>query len=150
MISNRRAREKRRRGGAAVETAGILILLFSFIFGVFEIGRLFFTWNLVNAAARQGCRYAIVNNTSASLSTDVTSIVTTAMVGQQKNFTNFTVTVTGYHNGVLTAVTSLVPGDLVAVGVSGTFQFLNIIPIKRMPTNFTMASTAVMACEGGM
>ena len=41
------------------------------IFGVFEYGRLFMDWNLLNNAAREGCRYALANNTSTTISTDV-------------------------------------------------------------------------------
>ena len=42
-----------------------------FIFGVFEYGRLLMDWNVLNNAAREGCRYALVNNTSTTISTDV-------------------------------------------------------------------------------
>ena len=46
------------RGAVAVETSLILITLFMFIFGIFEYSRLLMDWNLLNNAAREGCRYA--------------------------------------------------------------------------------------------
>ena len=44
-----------------------------FIMGVFEYGRLLMDWNVLNNAAREGCRYALANNTSTTISTDVTT-----------------------------------------------------------------------------
>jgi Flp pilus assembly protein TadG len=140
----------RRRGHVMVETAMIMIPLTSLIFGVFEFSRLFMDWNLLNNAAREGCRYAIANNTSSTLSTDVQTRVTTYMAGQSSSFTNFTVTVSGTHQGVSTAVNSLSAGDLVSVSISGTYKFMNIIPIKQMPTSFVMTSAVIMGCEGGL
>ena len=67
------------------------------VFGVFEYSRLLMDWNLLNNAAREGCRYALANNTSTTISTDVQTIVTNYMAGQTTNFSNFTVTVSGTH-----------------------------------------------------
>ena len=49
----------------------VIISMTSFVFGVFEYARLFMDWNLLNNAAREGCRYALANNTSTTISTDV-------------------------------------------------------------------------------
>ena len=106
-------------------------------------------WNLLNNAAREGCRYAIANNTSSTISTDVQTLVTTYMAGQTTSFSNFTVTISGTHQGVATAVNNLTAGDLITV-VSGTYKFMNIIPIVKMPASFTMTSAVTMGCEGGL
>ena len=119
------------------------------VFGVFEYSRLLMDWNLLNNAAREGCRYALANNTSTTISTGVQNIVTTYMAGETKNFTNFTVTVSGTHLGVSTAVNSLEPGDPITVTVSGTYKFMNIIPLVHMPTSFVITSGVTMMCEGG-
>ncbi|MFI5461010.1 MAG: TadE/TadG family type IV pilus assembly protein [Isosphaerales bacterium] len=134
----------------AVETALVLILMTSLVFGVFEFSRLLMDWNLLNNAAREGCRYAIANNTSATISTDVQTIVATFMAGQSTSFSNFTVTVSGTHQGVTTPVNNLTAGDLVTVSVSGTYKFLNIIPFVKMPTSFSISSSVIMGCEGGV
>jgi hypothetical protein len=60
------------------------------------------------------------------------------------------VTVTGTHLGVATAVNNLAAGDMVTVTVSGTYKFMNIIPLAKMPTSFTITSAVIMVCEGGL
>jgi len=138
----------RRRAVTAVETALVLIPLTMFTFGVFEYGRLLMSWNLLNNAAREGCRYALANNTDSSIDTDVTNLVTAYMGGQDGNFTNFTVTVSGAHNGSATTVNNLVAGDMITVTVSGKFKFLKVIPLVTMPTTTTLNSSVTMVCEG--
>ncbi len=143
-------RNRSRRGAAAVETALVMIAATSLVFGVFEFSRLFMDWNLLNNAAREGCRYAIVNNTSTTIATSTQTTVTNYMAGQSTSFSSFTVTVSGTHNGVATAVNSLTAGDLLTVSVSGKYKFMNIIPLVHMPTNFTITSSVIMRCEGGV
>ncbi len=120
----------RKRGGATmVETAFVMIPLTMFIFGIFEYGRLLLDWNLLDNAAREGCRFALANNTDATINTDVQNIVTTDMVGRNTSFSNFTVTVSGTHSGASIPVNNLTPGDPITVTVSGRYQFLNAIPL---------------------
>jgi len=145
----RKLRGSRQRGVAAVETALVLIPTIALLFGVFEYGRLFMDWNLLNNAAREGCRYALANNTSSTINTSVQNIVTNYMSGQTSSFTNFTVTVTGIHNGVSTPVNNLVPGDLITVSASGTYKFMKIVPFMPMPKTLAVTSSVSMVCEGG-
>jgi Flp pilus assembly protein TadG len=144
----RTLRQGRRRGAATVETAVVMMLLLTCILGVFEYGRLLMDWNVLNNAAREGCRYALANNTSTTISTDVQTIVTNYMGGQTSSFSNFTVTVSGTHQGVATAVNNLSAGDMITVTVSGTYSFLNIVPIIKMPTSLTITCAVTMGCEG--
>jgi Flp pilus assembly protein TadG len=146
----RKAGGNRRRGNVIIETPVVLIPVLSLIFGVFEYSRLMMDWNLLNNAAREGCRYAIANNTSTTISTDVQTRVTTFMAGQTTSFTNFTVSVTGTHQGVSTPVNNLSAGDFVTVTVSGTYNFMNIIPLAKMPSSFVLKSAVIMGCEGGL
>ncbi len=146
----RKNRVAGRRGHVVPETAIILIPVISLIFGSFEFSRFLMDWNLLNNAARTGCRYAIANNTSSTISSDVLTLVTTCMAGQTSSFSNLSVTISGTHQGVNTAVNSLSAGDLLTVKVSGTYKFMNIIPIKRMPSSFVMSSAVIMGCEGGL
>ncbi len=148
IIRNRE--ERRRRGAVALETGMVLIPLLSLIFGIFEFSRLLMDWNLLNNAAREGCRYAVVNNTSTTISTGVQTTVTSFMAGQTVAFTNFTVSVTGTHQGVSTPVNNLTAGDMVTVTVSGTYKFMNIIPLVKLPTTFSITSSVIMGCEGGI
>src|ERR1700687_4237113 len=110
MVIRRHGNE--RSGATAAETALVIIPLVLVLFGIFQYGRLLMDWNVLNNAAREGCRYALVNNTAATISTDVTGIVTTRLGREITSFSNLTVTVSGARNGVVTAVNNLIPGDL--------------------------------------
>ncbi len=82
----RELRDGRRRGGVAVETALVMALTTSFVFGIFEYSRLLMNWQLLNNAGREGCRYAIANNTNTTISTDVQTIVTNVYGGPNREF----------------------------------------------------------------
>jgi len=144
-----KVRRHRRRGATAVETAMVLLPLLTLLFGIFEYGRLLMDWNLLNNAAREGCRYALANNTNTAINTNVQGIVTNYMAGRDTSFTSFTVTVSGTHAGVSTPVNNLAPGDMITVKVSGNYQFMNIIPLVSMPSLFSLNSSVTMICEGG-
>src|SRR5829696_4575017 len=60
-----KSRRRRGRGQALVEFAFVAPLLFLLIIGIIEIGRLVFFYHLVNNAAREGARYAIVHGENA-------------------------------------------------------------------------------------
>jgi Flp pilus assembly protein TadG len=141
-----------RRGATVVETALVLTPLTMLVFAVFEYGWLLTNWNVLNNAAREGCRYALVNNTSSTISTDVQTTVTTFMAGKSANFNALTVTVSGTHGGTTytgNAVSALAAGDLISVSVSGQYRFMNIIPFFKTPTTITITSAVTMVCEGG-
>ncbi len=138
-----------RRGTTVVETAMVLIPLMMLLFGIIEYCWLLTNWNLLNNAAREGCRYVVVNNTDPTISADVQTIVNGFMAGGSANFNAFTVTVSGTHQGVATPVNNLAPGDLIVVSVSGQYRFLNIIPVAKLPTTVTITSSVTMVCEGG-
>lgn len=140
----------KRRGATVVETALVLMPLTMFLLGVFEYGWLLMNWNVLNNAAREGCRYALVNNTSPTISADVQTTVTNYMAGQSGNFNSFTVTVTGTHQGVSTPVNNLVAGDLITVTVSGQYRFMNVMPFYKMPATMNVTSSVTMVCEGAM
>jgi Flp pilus assembly protein TadG len=139
----------RKRGAALVETAVILGVTAMLILGVFEYGRLLMDWDLLNNAAREGCRYALANNTSTTITSGVQNIVITYMSGETSSFSGFNVTVTGTHGGASTPVNSLGPGDPITVTVSGTYKFMNIVPFINMPSSLVLTSGVTMLCEGG-
>ncbi len=132
-----------------LETAAIMVSVFMLLFGFIEYARLLMDWSLLDNAAREGCRYAMVNNTSSTIATDVQGVVSGYMAGRTKSFSNFTVTVSGTHLGVSTAVNSLGPGDPITVTVTGTYKFLNIIPLIHLPRSLSISSSVMMLCEGG-
>jgi Flp pilus assembly protein TadG len=145
---------RRRMGITTIETAMVMLPTLVFLFATFEYGRLLMDWNVLNNAAREGCRYALVNNTDPTLSTDVQTVVTT-YIGRELNSFNggvVTVVVSGVHSGTTYTgnnVNTLVAGDMITVTVSGSYRFMDIIPKAIMPS-FTMQSAVTMVCEGAM
>ena len=122
----------------------------SLVFGIFEYGRLMMDWSLLNNAAREGCRYALANNTSTTISTDVQGIVTAYMAGQTTSFQNFTVTVTGTASeGSRRRSTTWAREIRSRSRCPASTSFMNIIPLAQMPTSWTMSSSVTMLCEGG-
>lgn len=59
-MHHRRARTRRRRGAAAVEMALVLPLFLLLVFGTIESARLGMVAQLLNVAARDGCRTAVL------------------------------------------------------------------------------------------
>jgi Flp pilus assembly protein TadG len=147
MITSNR-KQKRRLGAATLELAFVAIPVFMVVFGIFEYGRLLMDWTVLNAAAREGCRYALVNNTNSTIATDVQAVVTARLGKETASFKSVTVTLTGTHNGTATAITNLMAGDPIAVSVSGPYRFMNIIPLIPMPS-VTLSSSCTSICEGG-
>jgi Flp pilus assembly protein TadG len=160
----RKTLRSRRPGMTLVETVIVIMIVVMIIFGIFEYCRYLMVRNLMDNAARTGLRYAIVNNTSTTVAADTSTVVTGGtltsgtvvpdrMAGQEttafKSGT-FTVTVSGVHNGTTYTgnnVNALVAGDMMTVTVTGTFNFMNIMPIINLGT-MTMTSSPTMVCEG--
>jgi Flp pilus assembly protein TadG len=110
MICGTRGRNKR-RGATAVEMAFVSILLFMFLFGIFEYCRLLFTLHVAQTAAHDAARFASVHTGGGTMSgdpasislTDIVNIATTGqtqgitygagMCGMQGNLQNFAVNV---------------------------------------------------------
>jgi Flp pilus assembly protein TadG len=139
---------KRRLGAATLELAFVAIPVFMVVFGILEYGRLLMDWTVLNAAAREGCRYALVSNTNATILSDVQTVVASRLGKEAASFNSITVTVSGTHHGVATSVTNLMPGDPISVSVSGPYRFMNVIPLVPMPS-LTLSSTCTSICEGG-
>src|SRR5476651_1919397 len=70
----RNTSRKRRRGVATVEMALVSILLFLFLFGIFEYCRLLFVLHLTENAARDAARFAAVHTGGGTMSGDPTTI----------------------------------------------------------------------------
>src|SRR4029077_20340838 len=76
------ARLQTRRGrpaAALVETAAVVIVFLLFLFGIFEYCRLIYVQQMVENAAREGARYAIVNTTDTNLIADTQAQVNAKM-----------------------------------------------------------------------
>src|SRR5271169_6643522 len=81
MSSKAQMRERRRSGAALVETAIILNIVLILFFAVLDYGKLVMTKQLLDNAAREGARQAVVSTNSLTTA-NITSTVTQFMGGQ--------------------------------------------------------------------
>ena len=72
-MSLRRLRNNNESGAAAVEFALVASILFLFVFGIIEFGRIFSELEVMNSAAREGARAAAVRGTSDEVESAVTA-----------------------------------------------------------------------------
>jgi Flp pilus assembly protein TadG len=136
------------RGGAtAVETALVLTPLLMCTLGIFEYGRFLMHLNMLNNAVREGCRYAVVNNTGSSITNNTKTVITNYLGNEARNFSNLTVTLSGTHSGTSTAVNNLAAGDYLTVTATAGYSFMNIIPFVTM-RSLTLTRSVTMSCEG--
>lgn len=137
----------RRRGATIVEFSIVCILCLMLLFGVIEYGRLMWVKQVMDNAAREGARFAVVH-THDKTTTEVQNYVRSVMVNQD-NHLGASITVfkvnpaTGANIGTWTDAGF---GDAIAVQITGTFRPL----LPRMfflPTSMTFTSRSVMYSE---
>lgn len=146
------AKSRKRRALTLVETAFVMIPLTMLLMGIFVYGQLLMDWNLLVNAAQVGCRYALANNTSSTISSDVLSAVNNCLAGKSTSLSNVSISVSGTHQGgsyVGNSVNLLSPGDPITVTVTATYQFPNVIPLVTMPNSMSLSSSSTLICEGG-
>jgi Flp pilus assembly protein TadG len=62
MIRPSQTRLQRQRGQSLLETAMMIVVIFTVVFWVFELGWLMFTYTVMADAANEGVRYAVVHS----------------------------------------------------------------------------------------
>jgi Flp pilus assembly protein TadG len=78
-----------RRGATAVETAAVVSVFLLFLFGIFEYCRLIYVRQVVENAAREGARYAIVNSYNTTVVSDTQAVVKNYMGGLDTTLQNY-------------------------------------------------------------
>jgi Flp pilus assembly protein TadG len=121
-----------------VEFAALAPFLFLVIFGIIEFGRAMMVAEVLNTAARSGCRVGVL---TGSTNTDVNTAVTNSLTGVPAQAP--TILVNGNQANVSTAVT----GDAVTVKVSMAYSKVSWLPLNTFLGNVTLSSTVVMRHE---
>jgi len=130
----------RRSGAAVVEFAVVVPLLFMVILGIIEFGRAMMVGELVNNAARTGCRQGVLNGSATSdIQTAVNNCVNSAGIGS----TTINVLVNGTPADASTAVT----GDSITVTVTAPFNQNSWIPTPVFLNGRSVSGNAVMRRE---
>ena len=108
------------RGGAILEFAILAPVLFTILFGIVEMGRMFYVRQALEYATEEAARYYMLNPTTASA--NVTTALRNAMAGGMGSSVSVAYTDTGSCNGnaavtctLITATYSYTP----AVGFIG-------------------------------
>jgi Flp pilus assembly protein TadG len=123
---------RQRRGAALVETALVLPIFFMVILGIVEFGRAFMVCQMLQNAAREGCRKAVTGAyTTAAITTDIKSTLQSIGVNSSKVTVSIIVTVDPTNPAVANNEVSVATTkDLVAVTVSIPFKDVQLIPGK--------------------
>jgi Flp pilus assembly protein TadG len=144
----------RRRAASIVEFAVVGPIFFLLMLGVLEYARFLFTMQLVNNAAREGARYAVVNTTTDT-TVGVQTYVDNYLAGQGSSqyvgyskTSNITVyladPVTGQNTGLSWQNAGW--GNGIGVSVTGTYQ--PIVPgLLHLASSITLTGTCVMTVE---
>ncbi len=72
MQRSMQTRWRRQRGQSLLETAMMIVVIFTVVFWVFELGWLMYTYSVVADAANEGVRYAIVHSGGDATGTQTT------------------------------------------------------------------------------
>jgi Flp pilus assembly protein TadG len=165
-MTTRTVRRTGRRGVTLVETALVLSIALFLLFSVYEYGRYVMMQQLMENAAREGARYAVVH-TADKTTADVQNQVTTYLCGLQGQIQNYQVSVTGlalqtgpvYTQGTpFSNWTQASPTDGVVVTITGQYTpqlpSLQMLPNVVLPVfgfssySVTLQTQAVMYSEG--
>ncbi len=158
-------RARRRRAMTVVETALIMSLCLLILFGILEYGRFIMVQQIIQNAAREGARYAVVNTNDATTA-DVQNLVDQMLAGQSVQLGNFdkTTNIEVYKvdpatlnpldasNNVVASwtqapFTNAAPGQSIAVRITGTYT--PVLPsFLYMGQTIPVQATCVMYSEG--
>ena len=154
-VQTRSRRKAERRGGAVVESAIVLPLMFLFLLGIMEYGRYILCLQVVTNAAREGCRYAVTHTqpvtlngtTSGNATSNVVNTVTNFLAGQQLSNVNIQVYQSDAAGNNIGTWTNAAPGQYVCVQLTGNFQA--VVPrLLYFPGSIPVLAQSVMVCEG--
>jgi Flp pilus assembly protein TadG len=138
-------RRTARRGVTAVETAAILGLLFLVLLGIMEYGRYVMFRHLVENAAREGVRYAVVHSQEANTGA-IIDIVRDKLTDQVESPT---ITVNWINPGTGATMGNWFDapyGDAIAVQVSTTYSPM-VPTFGILPPSLTITARHVMRTE---
>jgi Flp pilus assembly protein TadG len=137
--------KQRRRGATVIEFAVVAVVLFPLLFSLLEYCRYVFVRQLLENAAREGARYAVVH-TYDNTTAQIQAIVVARMAGQENNVSGFTIQVyrsdpdTGVYLGPWTDAKF---GETITVQITG-----NYLPLAGwMQSTLPIDVRAVMASE---
>lgn len=152
LLPNRSARQ--RTGATVVEFAAVVSIFCMFLFGILEYTMFLYTYDVMQNAAREGTRYAVVNSEDANLVADTQTYVQSLMMGLNNTNTNYVCNVylsnaSGANINTTSPVANATTaqfGQPICVQISLTYKPLT--PALFLPSSaFTMQTMCYMSSE---
>jgi Flp pilus assembly protein TadG len=157
----RRGNLFRRSGGATLELALTLSILFSICYGLIEFGYFYYVKNTMEGAAREGCRAGIVTGaTSANCNSAIINQLQAANLipngttasGSGATYTIGSYTVEYFDNGAAASsgVSSIPTGDTLTVQITATWGTVGagFSPAHMIGTSKQILTASAMRVEG--
>ncbi|WP_406698671.1 TadE family protein [Singulisphaera sp. Ch08] len=144
------SKSARRRGAVLVEASIVLPIFLMMLFGIFEYSRFAMMKNLMDHAAREGARYAVVHAYDKTTA-EIQTFVRGKLAGQERQLSSGNPTIqvfrvnptTGANLGLWTDARF---GDWVMVQITGTYT--SAAPrLLLMNSTFQVRAQAMMRCE---
>jgi Flp pilus assembly protein TadG len=150
MIRIPRTRRGRRSGAVMVEFAFIALILFTLLFLIYEYGRFIMTRQVLQNAAREGARYAVVHTYDSTVEEDTIAVVRDRMAnvdlsafGTQATVTVFAADADGNSAG---SPLNAPFGTFIGVRIQGNYAFL-FPELAFLPATLPLDFVALMNSE---
>jgi Flp pilus assembly protein TadG len=136
----------RRRGATLIETTFVLGVCLLLLFAIFEYGRFLMLRHLLDNAAREGARQAVIG-TNTLTTADIQNTVTNYLAGQPVSLTSFKVYLADANgNDTGAAWTSAAFGKPIAVDVAGSYNPM-VPTMGFLPNPITLKAKVIMYSE---
>jgi Flp pilus assembly protein TadG len=136
MYLKPKPRRRPRSGAAAVEMAAVLPLVIALVFGQIESSRLGMMVQLLNTAAREGCRVAVISGHTAN---DVKARVNAVLSGSGVSFSSVTPSPSNWDTAP--------GGTAITVSLSVPYSQVGWLPTPRFLRNATVKASATFSSE---
>lgn len=143
-----RIRKAKRSGATVVELAAVVIVFSMLLFGILEYCLIVYATNVVENAAREGARYAVVNVTDATMVANTQAYVKSLMGSLDTKMANYSCSV--YQADTVGTLTNSDPtgakfGEYVCVEVK--LDYVPITPGLLYLKTITLRSKSSMISE---
>jgi len=150
MITRQLMHRRRRHGAVIVEAAMVLPILMLLMFGIFEYGRFMLIRNVIDHAAREGARHAVVRVAGNQTQTEeIIDFVEQKLVGMEIQLEDLTIEVYKADPGNgsnIGAWQDAAFGETIAVRISGNYRPITAA-ILLMPTTIPTETRCIMKSE---
>ena len=135
-----------RRGNALMEAALALPILLYFSMGMVEFGQYIYAKHIVQSAARDGCRQAII---ASATQTTATTAITNTMSAAGFGSSGYTVTWTNPNSpyNTYTDISTVAAGAGIKTTVSVNYGSVGVRPLGVIPATKTLTGITTMVKE---